>query len=310
MPKPYDPAKVTTPAKRRIPRIMGSLIGQREATQICPDTPRLSGKLAVVTGGAKGIGAAISTGLAARGADVIGLARGAASAAPFFADLEQRHGVKITFISMDLGDGASVTAAISQIDAMRNGRAVDVLCANAGVSPKGGAKTAEGYEQGFAVNCLGHHRLVQGLRANGMLSPAARIIATTGDIYCLADDCSPDFVSKGPSPMAYARSKLGNIWQFRELAARTTDLKVTLVHPGVVATELEGGLTGLVGTFKRWAMISPDLGAQASLIAATQDLPAGAYFHNTRGVMRLNPDDPANDLNKQAAFFELLESLR
>ena len=109
--------------------------------------------------------------------------------------------------------------------------------------------------------------------------------------------------------MAYSRSKLGNLWQFAELARRRPKMTVISVHPGVVATELEGGVTGIVGAFKRTFFISPEEGAQAALIAATQPMENGAYFHNTRGRMLLRDEDAAVDARKAAAFWDQLEAL-
>ena len=87
------------------------------------------------------------------------------------------------------------------------------------------------------------------------------------------------------------------MWQFLELSTRFPELRVCLVHPGVVATELEGSTDGLAGALKRAFMISPGLGAQASLIAATQPLPSGSYFHNVHGLMNIPETDPATDLS-------------
>lgn len=70
----------------------------------------LSGKLAIVTGGNKGIGAAISKQLSYDGATVIAMARGT---------------------GVDVTDSVSVSAAISQA-ALSHGNSIDLLINNAG----------------------------------------------------------------------------------------------------------------------------------------------------------------------------------
>src|SRR5438445_485687 len=73
-------ARATTPPAAVPFRMIQCIWRQRARTRRCQDTPRLDGKLAVVTGGNAGIGLEISRGLAARGAEVIIAARNAATA--------------------------------------------------------------------------------------------------------------------------------------------------------------------------------------------------------------------------------------
>ena len=210
---------------------------------------------------------------------------------------------------MDLGDLNSVQRAVGEINAILGSEKVDILCANAGISPSKYATSVQGFETAFAVNCLGHHALIMTLMKRQTLAQDARIVGTTGDIYCLSKDCKPDFRYRGRGIRAYCRSKLGNVWQYRQLAKRFPDLTVVLVHPGVVATELEGANTGISGFAKRMMMISPQLGAQASLIAATQPFLSGSYFHNIHGIMNLTSDDAGMDDEKSDHFWNQLENL-
>ncbi|TMN20242.1 SDR family oxidoreductase [Pseudoxanthomonas sp. X-1] len=81
---------------------------------------RLSGKLALVTGAASGIGAATAALFAEHGATVIGLDRNAPAAAD----------ARLALVQGDITDGASVQALVADVLA-RHGR-VDVLVNNAG----------------------------------------------------------------------------------------------------------------------------------------------------------------------------------
>jgi NAD(P)-dependent dehydrogenase (short-subunit alcohol dehydrogenase family) len=81
---------------------------------------RLSGKVALVTGAASGIGAATAALFAEHGATVIGLDRNAPAAAD----------ARLALVHGDITDGASVQALVADVLA-RHGR-VDVLVNNAG----------------------------------------------------------------------------------------------------------------------------------------------------------------------------------
>ncbi|MEL6257475.1 MAG: SDR family NAD(P)-dependent oxidoreductase [Pseudomonadota bacterium] len=309
MPRTFNLVR-TTPPKGRYARILACIRGQYRKTWLCPDTPRLDGRLAFVTGGTGGIGAEIVKGLARRGAEVIAAARGNASSEAACAAWSNETGSKIRFLRLDLSDLASVRAAVEVFERDWPGRRVDVFCANAGVSPHAHSLSADGHEFAFAVNCLGHHALLKGLLNKDRLADRARIVGATGDIYVLARDCTSDFTYSGRGLQAYCRSKLGNLWQYGELARRHADLTVVSVHPGVVATGLEGPQTGVGGWVKRQMLLPPSLGAQSSLIAATQEaVETGAYFHNVHGLMDLRSDDPALNLEKSAEFWSTLERL-
>lgn len=308
MPRPYQPGLTHVP-KGRFSRVMNCILGQKGETQICPETPSQGGKLALVTGGTGGIGAEIVKGLSVRGADVIAAARGKAASAQTVEQWTQPGRGQISFLPLDLGDLAGIQASIDEIARRWPGRKIDTLCANAGIWAQKYWQSKDGHEASFAINCLGHHALIRGLQAQGMLADDARIVGTTGDIYVLAKDCSENFTFKGRGMAAYCRSKLGNLWQYRELAHRFPKLTVIAIHPGVVATNLEGSSEGLTGAIKRSIMISPKHGAQSSLIAATQDLPTGTYFHNKYGQMQLAEHDPAMDSAKARKFWNKLETL-
>ncbi|MEO1027793.1 MAG: SDR family NAD(P)-dependent oxidoreductase [Pseudomonadota bacterium] len=307
MPRPFQPGLIHTP-KGRYGRVMSCIMGQKRATQICPPTPDLTGKLTLVTGGTGGIGAEIVKGLSVRGAEVIAAARGKASSAETVEQWAQPGDGQIRFLPLDLGSLAGIHASLERIATRWPGRKIEILCANAGIWAQKYWQSEDGYEASFAINCLGHHALIRGLQERGLLADNARIVGTTGDIYVLAEDCTEDFTFKGRGMAAYCRSKLGNLWQYRELARRYPQLTVIAVHPGVVATNLEGSSEGLTGAIKRAIMISPEQGAQSSLIAATQDLPSGSYFHNKYGQMQLPEHDPAMQDAKAREFWNILEN--
>ncbi len=274
---------------------------QRRKNTACPEAPRLDGRLALVTGGARGIGLETTRGLADRGAEVISASRRAHGS-----DLPAR------FLPLDLADLASVVKAVAALPDVLAGRRLDAVVANAGLWPRKFARSAQGHEIAFATNVLGHHALLRGLQDRKLLAPDARVVIVTGDIYVMAGDCTPDFTYRGAlgAQQAYCRSKLGNLWQMRELARREPGLRAHAVHPGVIASELAGSGRGIAGAFKRAVMLSTHEGAQTSLFCVSQpDLESGSYYHNTLGRVLLRADDPAASGPAAARLWETLETL-
>src|SRR5262245_57170789 len=93
---------------------------------------RLDGKVAVVTGGSRGIGRACAEALAAQGALVVlTYVRGADEAAKGVAAIKEKGG-KAEAMAFDVGDMKASEEAMAAI-AKKHGR-LDILVANAGIS--------------------------------------------------------------------------------------------------------------------------------------------------------------------------------
>jgi NAD(P)-dependent dehydrogenase (short-subunit alcohol dehydrogenase family) len=286
----------TQPDSNRLRRISKSMIGQGSRTMRCPQEPPLVGKKILITGGASGVGEFVSRGLIARGASVTSLARGVSKSKTDLAGLTSR--------AADLSDPQSILSCVAQLDQTP----FDIIIFNAGINSSKYEETPMGLEKTYAVNVFGHHLLFKALEKRGLLKPGARVVFTTGDIYVLANDCTPEFkFSRGQ--MAYARSKLGNLWQVAEMTRRYPDLHPIAVHPGVVASGFVGAKTGPVGWIKERIFISEEAGAQSALIGATQSLVRGAYWHNVFGLVDLSPADIAMDAEKSGLFWERLQAL-
>ncbi len=301
MTAPYAERSTLQPPSSVPARLWRCMWQQRRRNAHCPESPRLDGQLALVTGGARGIGLEITRGLAERGAEVVSASR-----------REHGAGLPARFVPLDLADLASVAKALDALGDALAGRRLDVVIANAGLWPRDFARSSQGHEIAFATNVLGHHALLRGLRARDRLAQGARVVVVTGDIYVMARECTPDFQYRGAlgSQRAYCRSKLGNLWQMRELARREPDLRVHAVHPGVIASELAGGSQGIAGAIKGALMLSTREGAQTPLFCASQPgLASGSYYHNTLGRVELRADDPAAAGPPAARLWDTLEEL-
>jgi glucose 1-dehydrogenase len=96
---------------------------------------RLDGKVALVTGGSKGIGAGIARALAEAGADVTITANTDLEGAEETAAAVRALGRRCEVVKTDVGVEAEVDALFARHQAAL-GR-IDILVANAGISPKG-----------------------------------------------------------------------------------------------------------------------------------------------------------------------------
>lgn len=115
---------------------------------------RLEGKVAVVTGGGRGIGRAVALGLAREGARVVVAARSTGQVRQVAEEIA-RHGGEAVAIECDVSQEAAVKAMISEV-INRYGR-LDVLVNNAGVGnirPVWGTPQAS-FERVLAVNLVG-----------------------------------------------------------------------------------------------------------------------------------------------------------
>lgn len=118
-------------------------------------TPSLAGKIAVVTGGSRSIGAAIAKRLAADGATVAITYNASADRAEALVNEIAAAGGQALALRADAGDADAVRAAIDEV-AQRYGR-IDILVNNAGISVLGAPEDIafEDFQRILAVNVTG-----------------------------------------------------------------------------------------------------------------------------------------------------------
>ncbi|MBL6704545.1 MAG: 3-oxoacyl-ACP reductase FabG [Planctomycetaceae bacterium] len=95
----------------------------------------LTGRAAIITGGSKGLGAAIAEGLASAGANVLLVSRNLAEAQTAADEIASGYGVKTAAIQADVSNPEDVDAMVAK--AIAEFGQIDILFNNAGINIRG-----------------------------------------------------------------------------------------------------------------------------------------------------------------------------
>jgi tetrahydroxynaphthalene reductase len=193
------------------------------------ETSRLDGKVALVTGSGRGIGAAMATELGRRGAKVVVNYANSVDAANKVVEEIKKNGGDAIALKADVGNVSETIKLMD--DAVAHYGQLDIVCSNSGVVSFGHLKdvTEEEYDRVFRINTRGQFFVAR--EAYKHLSVGGRIILM-GSITGQA---------KGvPKHTVYSGSK-GAIETFvRCMAIDAGDKKITVncVAPGGIKTDM------------------------------------------------------------------------
>jgi len=194
-------------------------------------SPRLSGRVALITGASRGIGAAVAKRFAAEGAQVVLIARTQGGLEEVDDAIRATGHPGATLLPLDLNESDSL-AAIGPALYQRFGR-LDILVGNAGIlgdlSPVAYSDPAM-WERVFRLNVLANQRLL------ASLDPLLRAADAGRAIFVTSGAAGRPHPYWGP----YAASKAALEMMVRTYAAEvaTMRLRVNLIDPGVVRTAL------------------------------------------------------------------------
>jgi NAD(P)-dependent dehydrogenase (short-subunit alcohol dehydrogenase family) len=251
----------------------------------------LSGKRAIVTGGASGIGIETARALAGIGAEVTLAARNAEAGAAVAADITATTGNAAVHVApLDLADRASIAAFVAGWRGP-----LHVLVNNAGVMASPEIHTAEGWELQFATNHLGHFALTTGLHGAlvaGAADGEARIVVVSSSAAFRSPVVFDDlhFERRPYDPWAaYGQSKTANVLFAVGATARWAGEGITAnaLMPGAIRTNLQRHLEG-VPNWDNYPVKTPEQGAATSVLLATSPLlkgTGGRYFVNNQEAL-------------------------
>ncbi|MFN2425148.1 MAG: SDR family NAD(P)-dependent oxidoreductase, partial [Candidatus Binatia bacterium] len=270
---------------------------------------RLDGCTALVTGASSGLGKAVATELARRGARVLLACR---SGIPEIGlEVARASGsTAVEMLQVDLADLDSVASLCDELSA--RGETVDLLVGNAGVVTRQARRSTQGHDLMFAVHYLANHVLARRLLASGVIPNSVyarngrrgtsipRIVFVSSETHRSSRGLDFAHLAQwkefglGDALERYGDSKLALATFATELAQRlaTEDGPGVAVHclcPGPIASgiarDAPAWLQGLVGPVMRTLFRSPEVAAAPVLyLAAAPELAGdtGWYLHIMR----------------------------
>lgn len=215
---------------------LGTPFGPATTADTIAEGVDLSGIIAIVTGGASGIGLETARVLASRGAHVIVPARNEDAAAKVHAQVASAE-----VVPLDLLDRNSIDTFASHF--LSRQQPLHLLVLSAGIMATPLFRDAAGYEGQFSTNHLGHFRLTCRLWPVLVAAGNARVVALSSRGHMLSDiDFNDiDFHDRLYDPMqAYGQSKTANSLFAVGLdkRGRHKGIRAFAVHPGAILGNL------------------------------------------------------------------------
>lgn len=194
-------------------------------------TGPLSGRVALVTGGGRGIGAAISTELALSGAAVVLTYRRDEAAARSLVDKLTGEGASVLAIESHVDDPADSERAVAT--AVAEFGSLDTVVSNAGVASRGHGvadTSADELSWVLAVHAVGPHQLVRAalphLRRHGR-----------SDVVFISSIAASTWAAGG-APYAMGKAAVEALAHTLAREERGNGVHVNIVAPGLTDTEM------------------------------------------------------------------------
>ena len=188
----------------------------------------LQGRVAVLTGPSKGMGAAVTLGFAREGADLVLVGRDTAAIAPVAAET-RALGVGVEVVACDVTDSAACLAAAEQARAAFGGR-IDILVNIAGgsgpIGKTGAETTPDEFDEIVLLNMRGPFNMIRAVAPTMQAQGYGRIVNVGGT-----------FGMRGKAGrLAYSSSKWGlrGITKSFALELGADGITVNTVAPGMV----------------------------------------------------------------------------
>jgi 3-oxoacyl-[acyl-carrier protein] reductase len=240
----------------------------------------LAGKVALVTGGSRGIGRACCEALAEHGATVVVNYVKGESAAREVADAITSKGGKAEVLGFDVADTKACEAALEDI-VKRHGR-IDVLVANAGIAIDGLLlrMKEEDLDRLMQVNVKGALACARGAIKSMMRAKTGRIIFMSSVVGEMGN----------VGQTAYAVSKAAIIGAAKSIAREyaSRNITVNVVAPGFIDTDMTSNLSDAMKEQLTKVVPLGRTGTAREIAAACLYLASDEASYVTGQVLRVN----------------------
>ena len=189
----------------------------------------LKGKIALITGGSRGIGKAIALALAKEGVNVAITGRNEEKLKEVVQEIE-RKGVKSAYAVFDITSKTEVYGALEKLQ--KDFGKIDILVNNAGVAAFGGILEMEDekWEEIVKTNLFGAYYVVKAV-------VPSMVERKTGDIINISSTAG---LKGNAMTSAYSASKFGLIGMSESmmLELRKQNIRVTTLMPSTIASDM------------------------------------------------------------------------
>lgn len=240
----------------------------------------LSGKIALVTGGSRGLGREIALTMARQGADVAIVYNASDAAAQQVQQEIEAMGRRCCIYKCDVADFDAAKTLTDTVISEMGG--VDILVNNAGIVRDGLllSMKEEDFDRVLNVNLKGAFNLTKSLYRHLMKRSGARIINISSVVGLMGNAGQANYAAAKAGLIGFTKSVA------RELAAR--GVTCNAIAPGFIETDMTGALSdkvreGIAGQIPMKRMGAPaDVAALAAFLAS----PAAGYI--TGEVIRVD----------------------